>query len=339
MTPKNGKTVFVTGVNGHVGNHIVRELLAHGYCVKGSVRNLADPQKTDHVRRHAIDLGVEERLEIVEGDVLDADPWPDLIAGCDGLFHTATVYATKGEAATILDTANKGTTHLLSAAHRAGVPRVVYTSSTAAVGTEPKGRVKTEDDWQQHDGIPYTQAKTASERHAWALAEEFGLDLRVLNPTAIYGGGFVRPTPSIEFIPDAIRGAYPVAPPFPMSVVHVRDVARAHRLAFEVDEAEGRFILAPHIGLTLASICRRIRTLNPDTKAPKRALPRALLPLAVFQDWVGGLFGRPRYLTRRLAKSLMRGDTLYSSEKAERVLGMTWEDLDTCIQDTVKAFQ
>jgi len=54
---------------------------------------------------------------------------------------------------------------------------------------------------------------------------------------------------------------------------------------------------------------------------------------------VGGLFGRPRYLTRRLAKSLMRGDTLYSSEKAERVLGMTWEDLDTCIQDTVKAFQ
>lgn len=339
MTPKNGKTVFVTGVNGHVGNHIVRELLAHGYCVKGSVRNLADPQKTDHVRRHAIDLGVEERLVIVEGDVLDADPWPDLIAGCDGLFHTATVYATKGEAATILDTANKGTTHLLSAAHRAGVPRVVYTSSTAAVGTEPKGRVKTEDDWQQHDGIPYTQAKTASERHAWALAEEFGLDLRVLNPTAIYGGGFVRPTPSIEFIPDAIRGAYPVAPPFPMSVVHVRDVARAHRLAFEVDEAEGRFILAPHIGLTLASICRRIRTLNPDTKAPKRALPRALLPLAVFQDWVGGLFGRPRYLTRRLAKSLMRGDTLYSSEKAERVLGMTWEDLDTCIQDTVKAFQ
>jgi dihydroflavonol-4-reductase len=339
MTPKNGKTVFVTGVNGHVGNHIVRDLLAHGYCVKGSVRNLADPQKTEHVRRHAIDLGVEERLEIVEGDVLDADPWPDLIAGCDGLFHTATVYATKGEATTILDTANKGTTHLLSAAHRAGVPRVVYTSSTAAVGTEPKGRVKTEDDWQQHDGIPYTQAKTASERHAWALAEEFGLDLRVLNPTAIYGGGFVRPTPSIEFFPDAIRGAYPVAPPFPMSVVHVRDVARAHRLAFEVDEAEGRFILAPHIGLTLASICRRIRTLNPDTKAPKRALPRALLPLAVFQDWVGGLFGRPRYLTRRLAKSLMRGDTLYSSEKAERVLGMTWEDLDTCIQDTVKAFQ
>lgn len=339
MAPENGKTVFVTGVNGHLGNHLVRELLANGYRVRGSVRDLSAAEKTEHVRQHATDMGVEDRLELVEGDVLDADPWADLIHGCDGLFHTATVYSTKGEAATIMDTANKGTTHLLSAAHRAGIPRVIYTSSTAAVGTEPKGRIKTEDDWQQHDGIPYTQAKTSSERHAWALAEEFGLDLRVLNPTAIYGGGFVRPTPSVEFFPDAMRGAYPVAPPFPMSVVHVRDVARAHRLAFEVDKAEGRFILAPHTGLTLASICRRIRVLNPDTKAPKRALPKVLLPLAVFQDWMGGLFGRPRYLTRRLAKSLMRGDTLYSSEKAERVLGMTWEDLDTCIQDTVKAFQ
>ena len=338
MANDSPKRIFVTGVNGHIGNHIVRDLLEHGYAVRGSVRNLNDSEKTDHVRAHAADLGCEDRLELVEGDVIDADGWATHLSGCDGLFHTATMYSTRGSAAEILDTANKGTTHLLHAAAQAGVQRVVYTSSTAAVGTSPKGQVKDEAAWNTDTSLPYTVAKTQSERLAWRLAEELGLDVRVINPTAVLGGGFVRPTPSVDFFQDAIAGNYPVAPKFPMSVVHVRDVARAHRRAFEVDEAEGRFILAPHANLTLATICKRIRTLNPTTKAPRYSLPNTLVPLAVFQDWLGGKFGRQRYLTRAVAKNMMGGDTNYSSAKAEKVLGMTWEDFDTCIQDTVDVF-
>ena len=92
----NGTTIFVTGVNGHIGNHIVKDLLTHGYNVKGSVRDLSDPKKVDHVREHAKVLGVEERLELVQGDVLDADGWEDHMVGCQGVFHTATVYSTSG---------------------------------------------------------------------------------------------------------------------------------------------------------------------------------------------------------------------------------------------------
>ena len=338
MGNEGTKRIFVSGVNGHIGNHIVRDLLEHGYAVRGSVRDLNDPEKTDHVRAHAADLGCEDRLELVEGDVLDADGWTTHLSGCDGLFHTATMYSTRGSAAEILDTANMGTTHLLHAAAQAGVQRVVYTSSTAAVGTSPRGQVKDEAAWNTDASLPYTVAKTQSERLAWRLAEELGLDVRVINPTAVLGGGFVRPTPSVDFFQDAIAGNYPVAPKFPMSVVHVRDVARAHRRAFEVNEAEGRFILAPHANLTLATICKRIRTLNPTTKAPKYSLPNTLVPLAVFQDWLGGKFGRQRYLTRAVAKNMMGGDTNYSSAKAEKVLGMVWEDFDTCIQDTVDVF-
>jgi hypothetical protein len=61
--------------------------------------------------------------------------------------------------------------------------------------------------------------------------------------------------------------------------------------------------------------------------------------LAVLQDWLGGKFGRQRHLTRAVARNMMGGDTNYSSSKAEDVLGMDWEDLDTCIQDTVDAFR
>ena len=335
LTPR---CIFVTGVNGHIGNHIVRDLLEHGYAVRGSVRDLNDPSKTDHVQAHAADLGAEDRLELVEGDVLEADGWTERLEGCDGLFHTATIYSTRGPASEIIDTATMGTAHLLKAAASVGIKRVVYTSSTAAIGNKPKGVVKDEAVWNEDASLPYTTAKTRSERLAWELAEEHDLDLRVINPTAVLGGGFVRPTPSVDFFGDAIAGNYPLAPKFPMSVVHVRDVARAHRRAFEVDEASGRFILAPHANITVATICRRIRTLNPTTKSPKYSLPNVLLSVAVLQDWLGGKFGRQRYLTRAVARNLMSGDTNYSSAKAEKVLGMDWEDFDTCIQDTVDAF-
>ena len=338
MTDTGKGRIFVTGANGHIGNHIVRDLLENGYAVRGSVRDLNDENKTSHLLAHARELEATERLELVRGDVLDADGWDEALKGCSGLFHTATMYSTRADANTILDTANKGTTHLLHAAAQVGIKRIVYTSSTAAVGTFPKGQVKDESFWQGETSLPYSTAKTQSERLAWELAKSLDLDMRVINPTAVLGGGFVRPTPSVDFFADAIAGNYPVVPKFPMSVVHVRDVARAHRRAFEIDEAEGRFILAPHVNITLATICKRIRTLNPQTKAPKYGLPNFMIPLAVFQDWLGGKLGRQRYLTRAVARSMMGGDTNYSSAKAENVLGMEWEDFDTCIQDTVDAF-
>ena len=332
------KTIFVTGVNGHIGNHIVRDLLEHGYKVIGSVRSLSDPDKVDHVRQHAIDLGCEHRLKLIEGDVLDADGWTEKIAGCDALFHTATVYSNSKNAQIIIDTANKGTTHLLTAAKEAKIPRVIYTSSVAAVGSLPKGREKTEEDWQTLRSSPYTVAKTESERLAWELAEKHNLDLRVINPGAVLGGGFVKPTPSVDYFPDAMKGKFPLAPKIPIPLVHVRDVARAHRRAYEVEEAKGRFIVAPHKNKTIADVCRTIRELYPETKSPRRAIPRSLMFIAVFQDWFMGLFGAERRMTRKAVKEYFQGDSNLSSDKATDVLGIEWESFEVCIQDTVEAF-
>lgn len=335
---ENPKKIFVTGVNGHIGNHIVRDLLEHGYHVIGSVRNLNDPLKVDHVRQHALDLDKTDRLELVEGDVLDADGWSEKLAGCDALFHTATVYSNSEKADIIIDTAVKGTTHLLHAANEAHIPRVIYTSSIAAVGSTPKGREKTEDDWQTGSFSPYTMAKTESEKRAWELADQLELDMRVINPGGVLGGGFINPTPSIDYFPDAMKGKFPVVPKIPIPIIHVKDVAIAHRRAYEVDEAEGRFIVAPHKNKTIADVCKAIKVQFPHTKAPKRALPRSLMFVVVFQDWLMGLFGAQRRMTRKAVKGYFEGDANFSSEKASRVLGIEWISFETCIKDTVEEF-
>ena len=76
----------------------------------------------------------------------------------------------------------------------------MYTSSVAAVGSEPKGVVKDENNWQTNTEMPYTVAKTESERIAWKLASELELDLRVINPSGVLGGDFIKPTPSVDFL-------------------------------------------------------------------------------------------------------------------------------------------
>ena len=334
-----GKTIFVTGVNGHIGNHIVADLLSNGYNVKGSVRDLSDPNKVDHVIAHAQKLDCEKRLQLVEGDVLDSEGWAQHLAGCDGLFHTATIYATSGDGQLIIDTANKGTDNLLKAAAEAGIKRVIYTSSVAAIGSEPKGQLKDHSCWQTNTSMPYVVAKTESERHAWKLAKQFDLDLRVINPSGVLGGGFSRPTPSTEIIGDALAGKFPMTIKIPMAFVHVKDVAKAHRRAFEVEEASGRFILAPHNNTTVAALHKRTRELYPKSKSPKLALQNWMLPLAIFQDWLGSIFTKKRVLTRQIAKGILRGDANYDSSPATEVLGIDWIDVDTTIKDTVEAYQ
>jgi len=338
LKPMPSKKIFVTGVNGHVGNNIVRDLLEHGYHVIGTVRDLDDPSKVDHVRQHAIELNCEAQLELIQADVLDADGWTEAITGCDALFHTATVYSNSDKADIIIDTAVKGTTHLLHAAHEAKIPRIIYTSSVAAIGSTPKGCEKTEEDWQNGSYSPYTIAKTESEKRAWELAEQFGLDLRVINPGGVLGGGFVKPTPSVDYFPDAMAGKFPVVPKIPIPIVHVRDVAKAHRLAYEIEEAEGRFIVAPHKNKTIAEVCKAIKNQYPHTKASRRAIPRSLMFIVVFQDWLMGLFGAQRRMTRKAVKGYFQGDADFSSKKATDVLGIEWESFETCIQDTVEEF-
>ena len=317
--------VVVTGANGHIGNNLSRQLVEHGYTVRGIVRSM--------------DKAPNIEMEFVEADVLNQEDWPRVLEGATGLFHLATIYATSGDGQLILDTANKGTENVLRAAAACGIKRVVYTSSVAAIGSTPKKVVKDESNWNDNFSMPYTRAKTESERRAWELAKELDIDLRVINPSGVLGGSFSRPTPSTDIIGDAMKGKYPVVPKIPLAFVHVEDVATAHRLAYEVDEANGRYVLAPYQNCTIHDLLKRAKKLYPKMKFPRFGIPLWLLPVVVFQDWFMGLFSGKRLLTRSAAKSFSKGDSKYSSKKAENELGITWKSYDDCIHDTVEAYK
>ena len=317
--------VVVTGANGHIGNNLCRQLLEKGYTVRGTVRSLDKAPNLD--------------MEFIEADVLVDEGWDKVLEDASGLFHLATIYATSGDGQLILDTANKGTEIVFRAAAKAGISRIVYTSSVAAIGSSPKGVVKDESNWNENFSLPYTQAKTESERKAWQLAEELNLDLRVINPSGVLGGSFSRPTPSTDIIGDAMKGKYPVVPKIPLAFVHVDDVATAHINAYEIDEANGRYVLAPYQDGNIHDLLKRAKKLYPKMKFPRLGIPLWLLPVVVLQDWFMGLFTGKRLLTRSAAKSFSSGDSKYSNKKAEEELGLSWKSYDDCIHDTVEAYR
>ena len=136
------KKVLVTGISGYVGQHCAVELLKNGYSVKGSVRSLS---KTDQVTK-AIKKVIDPKgnLEYCELNLLKDEGWEQAMAGCDYVLHVASPFVTsepKNEN-DLIKPAVEGTLRALKAAKKAGVKRVILTSSTASMQGGQYGVVK-----------------------------------------------------------------------------------------------------------------------------------------------------------------------------------------------------
>lgn len=326
------KHVLVTGANGHVGYNLVKELLTHGYRVRASVRDANDEGKTKHLR----DLG---GVALVSADIMKAETLPAAMEGVDGVFQVAAVFAfhAKDPEKEIIEPSVVGGGNVLRAAHAAKVKKVVFTSSTMAVGTHAEGgRALDESDWNDAAKDPYMIAKTSGERTAWKIAEQTGLDVVVVNPTSVIGPGFFRHTPSTLMFEALLRNQVPALPPFFFSHVDARDAAAGHRLAYESATAKGRYILADE-HVTMRELVDVVARVDPKVKVPKMTMPRALMGGAVaFDALMHKLANRPRMLTREMVAELGGKEQRVSSERARKELGWKPRPYDESVADTLK---
>jgi len=323
--------VLVTGANGHVGFNLVQLLVERGYRVRAGVRSVDDPAKTEPLRV----LGVE----LVEADLDRPATLDAAAAGTDGVFHVAAVFRmwAKDPQREIVDASVQGGLAMLRAAQAAGVKKVIFTSSIAAVGLEsPRDRCLTEDDWNTTARHPYVVAKTEAEKAAWQFARESGLNLVAIHPGTILGPGFHRHTPSTEIVGRILTWRLPVALPFGSSYVDVRDVALAHLLAYENPAAAGRYVVANGPFVPMAELMRLIHQTEPSVSANPWNLPGWLLYGAVLGDWLGHVaLRRPRQLTRDMLREFARKHVAFSHAKAARELGWQPRDFAGCVADTV----
>ena len=322
--------VLVTGASGHLGFHIVSELVKRGYKVRASLRDLNNTRKTNKLK----ELGVE----IVYADLLDRASLVQALLGCDGLFQVAAGFKilTKDMMKDVWRPAMEGTENALRAAHEAGIKKVIYTSSVAAVGMSGDGVAKDEQAWNDQAQEFYAHSKNEAEKLAWKLSRELSLNLIAVLPGTIIGPGFSEYTPSTYFFQKIAHNKLPMLPELSFSYVDVRDVAAAHVEAYEQPSASGRYIVTRET-LPASKVYTIAHAAFERIKVPARHIPKFMLPLLPFMDWLENrITGSMRTLTRGVVREYMSGkQQLFDTAKAKRELAWAPRPIEDSIRDTL----
>ncbi|MGH2913441.1 MAG: NAD-dependent epimerase/dehydratase family protein [Solirubrobacteraceae bacterium] len=254
--------VLVTGASGLIGSHVVHALLEAGYPVRGFSRRppaaqsravkpgavgAAHSNGAAHANGAAQGNGAAPAngSQHVIGDVRDEDALAGAMRGCGAVIHTAGVYSyERADATAMMATNVHGTDRVLSVAARAGVRRIVVTSSAATcgpVGDRPADERDDPPDWELC--VPYKRSKLAGERVALVHAAA-GQDVVIVNPTTTVGAWDRRPTPSGQMVRDVItRRIRGYVGGGGLNVVSAADVARGHVLALERGASGERYLL------------------------------------------------------------------------------------------------
>lgn len=282
--------ILVTGASGFIASHCVLDLLANGYEVRGSIRDLGRTGNlTAMYQRHGGDVS---RLEFVAASLTDAGSWHKAVAGCDTIFHVASPVPTiqPKNPDEVIRPAREGTLNVLNAARDNGVRRLVVTSSVAAVshgGHDENASLNQQysaANWSDPDDTalsPYSVSKTVAELAAWDFCRENHLDLTTVNPALVLGPALEADYgSSLEALMKVMRNEIPLLPRLGFGIVDVRDVAALHRLAWEKDQAIGQRLIAANGFLWFREIAAIVKQAYPDDRIPTREMPNWLARVA-----------------------------------------------------------
>jgi dihydroflavonol-4-reductase len=255
----SSKPILVTGATGFVGWHVARKLLDRGCSVRALVR---DPKRLREL----------DRAKPVQGDLRDPASLARAVEGCSVVYHVAADYRLWAPDPKEMFRSNvEGTRSLLDAARKAGVERVVYTSTVGCIRM-PDGNEASPISIEEMSG-PYKRSKFQAEQVALEFAGA-GFPVVIVNPTAPVGDHDFKPTPTGKIIVDFERGAMPAYLDTGLNLVDVRDVAEGHILACEKGRLGERYILGAE-NLTLREIFQKLSAIT-GRKAPSIRIPYAV---------------------------------------------------------------
>jgi dihydroflavonol-4-reductase len=329
-------TVLVTGGSGFIGGWCVIGLLQQGYVVRTTVRDLSREAGVRAALGTVVDPG--NRLSFHAANLTADDGWDEAVAGCDYVLHVASPLgvAEPKDPNELIVPAREGAKRAINAAIKAGVKRVVLTSSVAATSKGPGlgDWVSDETVWTDLEDrrvSAYARSKTLAERAAWDLihASASETTLATVNPALVLGpvldGDFSGSAQAVERL---MTGRVPGLPRLGFNVVDVRDVADLHIRAMTDPKAAGeRFVAAGHYAW-MSEIAELLRANLGEAaaKVPTRKVPDFVLRVV-------GLFDKElASVTPSLGH---KHDN--SSAKAQRLLGWRPRPLEETVLDTARS--
>jgi dihydroflavonol-4-reductase len=321
-------TTLVTGATGFVGSHVARQLVAAGDSVRVLVRATSNLAVLE-------DLPVER----VAGDLRDGASLERAMQGVQRVYHLAADYRLwTPKPAEIYESNVEGTRRLLAAAHRAGVQRIVYTSTVATIAVPRHGALPNEQTQATLEEMigHYKRSKFLAEQVAIDAARA-GVPVAIVNPTAPVGPGDWKPTPTGRIILDFLQGKMPAYVDTGLNITAVEDVAAGHLLAAEKGRIGERYILGAR-NMTLKQILDALSAIT-GRPAPRVRLPHAIALAAGYADeFYSRLAGREPQIPVEGVK-MSRHKMFVESDKAQRELGYKPAKVEAALERAVRWFE
>jgi dihydroflavonol-4-reductase len=290
------KKVLLTGISGYIGQHCAVELLKSGYAVRGSIRSLSKADKVTAAIRKQVDPN--GNLEYVELDLLKDEGWDDAVQGCDFVMHVASPFISRipKDENELIKPAVEGTLRALKAAHKAGIKRVVLTSSMVAMLGNVEGDESiNQNSWTDvnaKNATAYLKSKTLAEKAAWEFVNDKELELVTIHPGPVYGPTLSNNLSgeSMTLFKRIITGELSQMIHTSINMSDVRDVARIHVQALENEKAANkRFIVASEASHAYEEITKLLKSQGYEKVSTKVAPNFMVKLLANFNSEMKGM--------------------------------------------------
>ena len=308
--------VLVTGAAGYIGGAVARALIERGDEVVG----LAHSDDAQGVL-------ASHGLNVARGDVLDPVSLEAAMSGCDLVYNVAGVNSHCPKEPERLRRVNAaGPGNVVAAAARAGVSRVVHTSSATTIGEAP-GTVGTEDSPHRGSYLSlYDRAKLEGEVAAFEAGQKHGVEVVSLNPSSVQGPP--RKGGNGAIIIAYLNGRLRAFVDTHLSLVDVEDVTAAHLLAADRGRPGERYILNGAT-ITTTEAMEILIELSGVEESPVVLPPWLARGAAALSEVVFGLRGNVSPVCRARVDTILHGHR-YDGSRATRELGFQY----TPVRDT-----
>ncbi len=314
---------MVTGATGKVGNAVARRLVERGDEVVALVRDPAAAGKA-----------LPAEVKLVQGDVTEPQTIQPAVEGVDGVFNCMGIYEQwLSDPGTFERVNAEGARNVVAEAHRAGVVRVVHTSTFDVFHASTGGTMTEEQPADYPKGTAYERSKQHAEELVLAEAGD-GIEVVIVNPAGVYGPGPWAESGLDSAIRDAVRRRLPAVPPGGMTLGYVDDVAQGHLAAFERGLPEERYILGDGFASMREIVAAAVEEAGRGWVPP--TLPVSLARgMAAAGEGVSRLIRRPPLLGRGQLHFLLWGAKVDNS-KARDQLGVEFTPWKEGIRRTVR---
>ena len=315
--------ILVTGASGFLGSELVKQLIANGESVRIIVRPSSDISDL---------ASIKDKIEIMEGDILDVPSLEIAMDGIEKIYHSAAVIGYDDSFYDSMYKCNiEGTANVVNVALTKGIKKLLHVSSIAAIGGKPNDLISEDTKWEKNEWTThYGITKMLAEREVWR-AEQEGLEVVIVNPGIILGSSSNENKATMRVFKRIASGKMPFYSNGTNGFIDVRDVAKICIQLMNSPVHSERFILINQ-NLSFKDYFERIaKRLN--VQPPKRALNKTLGNVFLFADWMAStLSRRKRSFTKEIFKVSMEHFE-YSNEKIKRQLDYTFIPFDETIDN------